>query len=236
MKKLKLSVVALATLMTLPFTSVQAQEISSKQSVEKRIELSKEENLNFTEKQEINEIQKKMAQISDKYKIGEALSDDDAKFIRENSNIQFNNNSNLKGVVNTLSVDKKFFEGYKNNGVIDGALVGFAEVDKGWLNHSIRVYMTTYDRKGISRPLITQKATFTGYGFVGSDGVIGKVVDFTLKPYSDGRNVSEHTMDQTQSFSGVLAYGYLAPQGQIYYTSNNESDSVTISKVEKWEL
>lgn len=236
MKKLKLSVVALATLMTIPFTSVQAQEISLKQSVKERIELSKEGNLNFTEKQEINEIQKRMAQISDKYKIGEALSDDDAKFIRENSNIQFNNNSNLKGVANTLSVDKKFFEGYKNNGVIDGALVGFAEVDKGWLNHSIRVYMTTYDRKGISRPLITQKATFTGYGLVGSDGVIGKVVDFTLKPYSDGRNVSEHTMDQTQSFSGVMAYGYLAPQGQIYYTSNNESDSVTISKVEKWEL
>ncbi|MBM6382665.1 MAG: hypothetical protein JSY10_01545 [Paenibacillus sp.] len=168
--------------------------------------------------------------IDNKYEVGEVLSEEDANFIKEYAPIRLNQEKN--NGIQTMAAETSLFEGYKSNSFINGGIQGFFQMSKGTINHSLRTQMTTYDRDMKIRPKITNSVTFSGYGVVGSDGLIGKIVGFTQT--NSCTQTRECTMDRTTPFSGVLAYGNAAPVGQIFNSANTEANSVTISTVKPW--
>ncbi|MFS0726691.1 hypothetical protein [Paenibacillus sp. 1P07SE] len=174
-----------------------------------------------------------LQRIAEEYEVGEALSPEDAEFIKKHAPIRFNEAEVEKdGKTVTIAADTDYFEGYNNNGLIDAGLQVFFQMTKGTINHSLRTYMLAYDRDGTTRPRITNSMNFSGYGFIGTDGVIGKVVDFTQS--NSCTNRSDCTMDQTTPFTGIMIYGYAAPVSQIFYSAGTDANSVTISTVTPW--
>lgn len=232
MKRIVSMVLVFVLVMTVQASVFANGNQSPEDLVKQRVEQSKESRLQLKSAPLSSEIAAEMQRIAEQYEVGEALSPEDADFIKKYAPI------NLRDVeegetVQIQATETYYFEGYNNNGLIDAGLQGFFQLTKGAINHSLRTYMLSYDRDGKVRPRITNTNTFVGYGLIGSDGVIGKVVDFTQSNQCTNR--SDCTMDKTTPFSGVMIYGYSAPVAQIYYSANTDENSVTISEITEWD-
>ncbi|MBU5445597.1 hypothetical protein [Paenibacillus sp. MSJ-34] len=73
--------------------------------------------------------------------------------------------------------------------------------------------MTTWDELKNTHDNVGGSAKFEGYGVIGSDGAIGKILELNISDYKDG--VSNHTFSKNDSGSGAFLFFGMSAKGTI---------------------
>ena len=98
-------------------------------------------------------------------------------------------------------------------------LKGKVWTDMGWLNHKFGANFTTKVTKGTPTK-ITNSVVHAAYGVVGSGGV-GLVYSKTLS--TSCNKVKSCTIDESEPYSGVVAYWSTNAKATLYYSGGSLS-------------
>lgn len=162
------------------------------------------------------EIAERFAEIDQKYEVGEILEKEDEQFIKEYGNVESSKSSNKiqsLGVIQPLAGYTFYGTGSNNNGTIKAATLGEYDLNKGTINHSYRINMSTKISQG-SAEKIMNSYTHSAYGLAGSGGLL-KVYGKSDSRTCTGNSCSSEFYD---AYSGIVAYYTTVVHATIYYS------------------
>lgn len=165
-----------------------------------------------------------MREIGDKYKVGEILSEEDAKLLKKHA-IHVSEAQSFADA----QPDNWTITGSNKNSTFTGALSGTVYVGLNLWENNFSGTITTYAQKGTPTHY-KNSVQMEAYGPVGAGGTkIIKVADFTVTNdwTKSSKMMYSYTFDQP--FNAAVTYYYVTPKGAI----KNDSGSLEIIGVGK---
>lgn len=165
-----------------------------------------------------------LREIGDKYKVGQVLSDEDAKLVEKYAFQP----SKVKTFADA-QLDHWTFTGSNQNTSFTAALSGTMYVGLNLWENNFNATVTTYAQKGTPTHY-NNSVQFEAYGLIGAGGTkIGKTAEFEVSSGWTPSNKLQFTSTFDHPFNASVAYYYLTPKGAI----KNASGSIEIVGVGK---
>lgn len=219
MKNNKSKIILLVFLLTLAM-SVQAFAVPT---------IKTTDDILLTEEQ-INE---RIEEINSKYEIGEAFSEEDANFIKEYANVNYEklltSNDQVKSDEVVFEPDSFLlpggstridFDADDSGGGVDVNCAGYIFFNLGVINHSYGGDFTTTVTAGANLVnKIEHEIKCTSYGLLGSEGAIGKVYEGTINNETTTSTV--WTIDETEYFTAVVLYSNIVAKSIITHDTGS---------------
>ncbi|MGG1264519.1 hypothetical protein [Brevibacillus laterosporus] len=160
-----------------------------------------------------NKIDKRFADIADKYEIGEAIKGDDLEFIKQHA-IEVEDNDDMKAKA-IWDIEKNFkVKGSGSNDDLSATLSGELTCVIGLWHNTVDGDLKLTVTKG-SPKKYRLKASLLGFGIINADGDLGKTVDKTFD--SDWNESTKKSYPYTfgQDIYANIAYYNVSADGSV---------------------
>lgn len=178
------------------------------------------------------EIASKFLEIDSKYEVGQELSKEDAKFIKnyakvpkQESVVKLKPEEQVNSPITTLASAGETFTGRGSNpsGSVAASTLGTYALNIGWINQRFSISMTTAMSKGTASS-IKNSYTHTAYGAIGAGGV-GKV--YSSSDSSTCTSKSSCYSYFSDSYSAIVAYYTTVVKSVVTYSGGSFTISVS---------
>ncbi|MFE4571819.1 hypothetical protein [Paenibacillus chitinolyticus] len=207
LSKIYKTVLSIGLLTSLATTSSVFAESSPKEVINKPLPANVPINAKKTDL-------KKITEIVEKYDIGVPFSKEDSDYIKANS-LKASASSGQGINIQALQSKNLFFRGVNWNNAASGELNGYLYNTINLVNHITKSNFYVDEIYDKYQPKITASFSVVGYGAIGSDGIIGKVVDQNFPVECANANFCMHNKDNY--WSGYILNYSILPKGSINY-------------------